>query len=170
MANSTGSITRSVFFDRVLRVSKSRLPSDLSDLHARRFAHLLKIYQDNERVHFEVWVDGARSSIELGLHFEDGPESTASYLSFFDQRIVEIKDQLGPEIELARWTASWGHLYERHEMYPFDLDRAQMIGQRLADVITVLHPQVVEAGVPPEIRRPPTGEPGRRWRRRRGAR
>ena len=73
---------------------------------------LLKVHYGNERIHFEVWADGNRGFLEIGLHFEDGPASTAAYLAFFDARIVEIKHLLGAEVELERWTASWGHLFE----------------------------------------------------------
>ena len=50
--------------------------------------------------------------IEVGLHFEDGPVSTAAYLAYFDAHIVERKHELGPELELERWTPSWGRIYE----------------------------------------------------------
>jgi hypothetical protein len=158
-------LTRTAFFDRVMRVSEPRYLDRVGLLTARRHSQILKLFQENERVHFEVWVDSARSQIELGLHFEDGPDSTAQYLAFFDARIVEIKHELGPQIELGRWTTSWGHLYERHEMAPFSKEKADQVGERLAHLINVLQPCVVEAGIAPEIRDPATkGDFRLRWR------
>ena len=132
--------------------------------------NLLKVYYDNERVHYEVWTNSTAGTIELGLHFEDGPVSTAAYLAFFDARIVELKHELGPEVELERWTASWGHLYELTPLIRLDTDLVEQIVERLASFITVLQPMVGAAAIPPERAAAPNEPrgPWRKWRRRRG--
>ena len=93
------------------------------------------------------------------------PASTAAYLAFFDSRIVEIKHHLGVDVELERWTISWGHLFESIALGPLDRKLAQSVADRLAAYIALLQPLVVEANVPTE-RREESTEPRRRWRQR----
>jgi hypothetical protein len=126
---------------------------------------LLKLDYGNDRIHYEVWTDGARGRVEIGLHFEDGPASTMSYLTFFDQRIVEIKHLLGPQIELERWTTSWGHLFESEQLGRLDPRFAETVARRLAAHIAILQPMVEEAAIPPAQRDVAPGERGP-WRRR----
>ena len=122
------------------------------------------------RSHHEVWCDAERRILGLGLHFEDGPVSTAAYLAHFDRLIVELKHELGPAIELERWTASWGHLYEHWPLGTVTEALAGRVAGRLARLIATLQPLVEEAGVPPE-RSAFTGDvserrgPWRKWKR-----
>jgi hypothetical protein len=126
---------------------------------------LLKLDYGHDRIHYEVWADGLRGRLEIGLHFEDGQASTAAYLTYFDARIVEIKHLLGPQIELERWTASWGHLFESEPLARLDRRFAEIVARRLAAQIAVLQPMVEEAAVPHEV--PDTTSDSRgRWRRR----
>jgi hypothetical protein len=139
--------TRAVFFDDITRYLRVELPPDLRDFQLRQTPFLMKLYYQNERVHFEVWVDSIRQQIEIGLDFEDGPESTAAYLAFFDEHIVEIKEQTGPELELERWTKTWGHFVEVYPIEPLDRERALQIAGRMATFISVLQPLVEEADI-----------------------
>lgn len=162
-------LTRRDFFDDVVETLRRRLPTDLAGFRHRPGPNLVKLFYANERVHFEAWADGARGHLGVGLHFEDGPVSTAAYLAFFDARIVELKHDLGPRLELERWTASWGHLYEVAPLPRLDAAVVERTADRLAALIVALQPLVVAAAVPPE--RPVDGEPRgpwRAWRRGRG--
>jgi len=159
--------TRRDFFQDLVDELRSTLPESLSNFHLRQTANLIKIFYSNERVHFEVWVNGARGTLEVGLHFEDGLESTEAYLSFFDDRIVELKHRLGASVELERWTPSWGHLYEVAPLPRLEPPLVQRTGQRLSVLISVLQPLVEQAGIAPERpghNRQPAGGP---WRGRR---
>jgi hypothetical protein len=158
-------LNRRDFFALVASHVRAKLPSDLADFHHHANIMLLKIDYGVERVHYEVWVDGARQRLEIGLHFEDGPASTAAYLAFFDARIVEIKYHLGVNVELERWTISWGHVFESMALGPLDRKLAQTVADRLAAYIALLQPLVIEANVPSE-RRDEQTEPRRRWRQR----
>lgn len=163
-SRNTASLNRREFFAAVVAEVRSALPAELAGFRHRANPMLLKIDYGNERVHYEVWTDGARGRVEIGLHFEDGPASTLAYLAFFDARIVEIKHALGPEVELERWTASWGHLFESAPLGRLDRGFARSVASRLAAQIATLQPMVVEADVPAEERREsPDG--GGRWRR-----
>jgi len=146
------SLNRNEFFAAIIVHLRRRIPNHLYEFRHRANPMLLKIDYGHERIHFEVWPDAMRRQIEIGLHFEDGPESTAAYLAYFDARIVEIKHQLGPRIELERWTASWGHIFELADLEPLNHDFARAVTDRLIAQMTVLQPMVEEAAVPPEVR------------------
>ena len=156
-------MTRRDFFAAVIEGMRRDLPSELAAFRHRANPMLLKVDYGNERIHYEVMADGERERLEIGLHFEDGPASTAAYLAFFDARIVEIKHLLGPQIELERWTLSWGHLFESVPLAPLDRRFAASVGGCLARQIAVLQPLVVEAAVAPGRHDPSTHRP--RWRR-----
>jgi hypothetical protein len=160
-----GQMPRRDFFAAVVTRLRETLPPDLARFRHRANTMLLKIDFGNERVHYEVWTDSARGRIEIGLHFEDGPASTAAYLAYFDARIVEIKHLLGPQIDLERWTLSWGHLFESAQLPALDRRLAHTVGDRLARQIMVLQPMVTEAAVPAGSHEP-SANLRPRWRKR----
>ena len=164
---ATGGLTRREFFADVVDRLRDHLPAPLAGFRHRSTMNLLKVYYGNERVHYEVWTDGQRDQIEVGLHFEDGPASTAAYLAYFDARIVELKHELGPEVELERWTASWGHLYELTPLTRLDARVVERTARRLATLIATLQPLVEAANVPAERAATPSEPrgPWRKWRR-----
>ena len=139
--------SRKRFFERIVRHNRTALPVEL-----RRFANsgsfnLMKVWYDYQRVHFEVAIDQQINRIEIGLHFEDGPASTIAYLAILDSRILEIKELLGHQAELERWTLSWGRIYELHPLGELTDDVAKVCAGRLAAYISVLQPIVVASGV-----------------------
>src|SRR5262245_53254593 len=105
-------LRRQEFLAGVIDQLRVELPDELAEFHHKSMSNLVKIYYGNERVHYEVWPSSNQFQTEVGLHFEDGPVSTAAYLAYFDQYIVELKHELGATIELERWTTTWRHLYE----------------------------------------------------------
>lgn len=141
---SVNQMSRSTFFDGIVAVLRKELPEPLRGFRTRRFGHLLKVYFDNERIHYEIWVDSRRQQVELGLHLEDGPASTLAYLELLDQRIVEIKHALGPDAELGRWTLSWGHLIETWPLETLTKDLRATISERTLLYITTLQPMLDE--------------------------
>lgn len=164
-ARSVAGLKRREFFAEIVEQLRRTLAPEFATFRDRVNPLMLKVDFGNERVHFEVWPDTIRHHIEIGLHFEDGPASTAAYLSFFDQHIVEIKHLLGPTIELERWTLSWGHLFELQPLRTLDRACARDVAGRLAAQITLLQPMVLDAAVPPEPRDRAAGGSGR-WSRR----
>jgi len=162
------SLNRRDFFAAIVAEVRKDLPAELANFRHRANTMLLKIDYGNERVHYEVWTDGARGRVEIGLHFEDGPASTLAYLAYFDARIVEIKHALGPEIELERWTASWGHLFESAPLVQLDRGFARSVAARLAAQIALLQPMVAEASIP-AAHHDPNPRARARWQRRSGA-
>ena len=170
-ASSTGGFralpTRRDFFAEIVERLRPALPIEWAEFRHKANSFLLKIYFDNERVHYEVWCDGERQNLEIGLHFEDGPLSTAAYLAHFDGLIVELKDLLGAEIELERWTASWGHLYEHWPLTALTDALAARVASRLARLIATLQPLVETASISPERSTLPSEDTARRgqWRK-----
>lgn len=162
-------LKRREFFRLVRDEALSQLPADMREPHTRSTMNLLKVhYQPNYRVHYEVMISAQSELAEVGLHFEDGPESTTRLLEHFDCRILEIKHELGEQAELERWTKSWGHLFEVHELEPLTIGFARQIAERLTRYIQTLEPileDAYEQGLVPREPRPSTG--GRRFRRRR---
>lgn len=156
--------TRGLFFDRVAAKLRSSLPPELKNFTSKPAFNLMKIAFDNDRVHFEVAFDVTRETMEIALHFEDGPVSTAAYLLFFDRRIVELKDLLGPEIDLERWTMSWGRIYEIWPLSSLERDVADRAAARLHEYITVLQPLLYAAKIAPERSSLSEGIKRDRWR------
>ena len=167
---SRGGLTRRDFFDAVVDRLRTDLPAERRDFGHHANPYLLKVDFGNRRVHYEIWCDAERQLLGLGLHFEDGPVSTTAYLAYFDRLIVELKHELGPTIELERWTASWGHIYEHWPLTPLTAPLAERVADRLSRLIATLQPLVEEAGIAPERSALPAeaterSGPWRKWRR-----
>ena len=157
--------TRDAFFARVTKQLKAQMPIELAEFKARPMFNLMKVAYDNDRVHYEVAFDVTRRTLEIALHFEDGPLSTARYLRYFDQRILELKHVLGYEIELERWTLSWGRVYEILPLESLDPPVADRVAARLANYISILQPLVIEAGIEPERSAQPVEHRQGHWKR-----
>lgn len=141
---------RTAFFAQVIERTRRQVPAEFAAFTARPMFNLVKLAFDNDRVHYEVAVDSSRRQLEIALHFEDGPASTLEYLRWFDRQIIELKDLLGPDIELERWTMSWGRIYELWPLESLGQPVADRAAARLGTYIATLQPRVVEAKVRPE--------------------
>ena len=151
---------RREFFAELAESVRRSLPEDCQGLEIRQTMNLLKLhYGANYRVHYEAWINTEKGYLELGLHFEDGPASTERLLRYFDAFILEIKDELGVEAELERWTQSWGHLYELHPLEPLTDAFIERVSARLVRYITILQPILDDAydiGLVPKTPHPST--------------
>ncbi len=166
---AAGGMRRRDFFADIVAHLRLSLSTELQAFEHSLNASLLKVYYGNERVHYEVWANSQTRTIEIGLHCEDGPITTAAYLAHFDTHIVELKHLLGPGVELERWTSSWGHLYELMPLTTLDADLAREAAGRLSAMIDVLQPLVLSAGIEAERSASPLENeargPWRKWRR-----
>src|SRR5687768_16103476 len=138
---------RKAFFAGIVRELNASLPPDYRGFRHRGDFNLMKVWFDHYRVHYEVVIDQQIDKIETGLHFEDGPASTLGFLALLDARILEIKDVLGPEIELERWTQSWGRLYELRALQTLDEPFTKSCGKRLVKLITLVQPMIDSSGI-----------------------
>jgi hypothetical protein len=139
--------TRKDFYTGIARRLMTLLPPELRDFRHRGEFNLMKIWFDHYRIHYEVVLDQQINKIELGLHFEDGPASSLAFMALLDRSILEIKDRLGPGIELERWTQSWVRLYELRPLVAIDDGVCDDCAQRLAAMIAYLQPIIVESGI-----------------------
>ena len=146
-ARARGQLTRRDFFSDLASAARRAAGAhDPREPTARQTMNLLKLhYGANYRVHYEVWICAEKGHVELGLHFEDGPVSTERLLRHFDAYILEIKDELGAQAELERWTQSWGHLFELCPLEPLTPAFVARLAERLARYIQVLQPLLDEA-------------------------
>jgi len=129
---------------QVALVEKTRqqLPRALKKFEPRSFFAIVKIFYRNPRIHYEVWVRGKDRLIEVGLHLEADKQTNNALLAYFDARTIEIHAELGPRIEIERWTNSWSRV---HQVVPYkSLDAAlvEVIAKKLARMIVVLQPMV----------------------------
>jgi hypothetical protein len=141
---------RNGFFQRIINGARKNLPDELARFHAKPGFDLLKLWYDNERIHYEAAIDLHREHIEIALHFEDGPISTAIYLRAFDAEILAIKHELGHTVDLERWTQSWGRIYELTPLTTLDAKTGEWAAQRMVAFITELQPIVDRTYAAPE--------------------
>jgi hypothetical protein len=144
-STSTVSITRREFFAAVRDRLQVRLPGEFQNVRFQASHRQMKLYYSYYKLHYEIWTNGRDQHIEIGLHFEEGPESTEALIRFFDQHILEIKHDLGPQIELERWTNSWGRIFQLLPYQPLTETLAVDVGDRLRDMIVILQPLLDEA-------------------------
>ncbi len=139
------SLTRRDFFHDVAEAVRPMLPESLKGYQSFTTRDLLKLSYGHARIHYEVWANARDRHIEIGLHFEDGPESTERLLRYFDSHILEIKHELGEGFDLERWTNSWGHLFQHLPYQPLTDSLANQISATLARMIIVLQPLLSDA-------------------------
>ena len=122
-----------------------RLAKRYREHHWRVRFSLLQVYFDTPAVHYEVWVQRKTGRIEIGLHFEGGPEENYRWAAALAPRALEIQSELGPAIELEEWTRSWTRLHETRTLDGrLTEELATEVGERLAQFIEVLEPILEE--------------------------
>jgi hypothetical protein len=135
------------FLTLVYDALASALPPQYADHTWRIRWSLLQLYYARAAVHYEVWVQTKHRRIEIGLHFEGEREESYGWAQALAPRAMEIQAQLGPEVELEEWTASWTRLHETRSFQgALNEHLAQDVGKRLAQFITVLEPIMAEEG------------------------
>ncbi len=131
---------------QVSLVNKTRkqLSRSLRDPTARSFFSLVQLYYADRKLHYEVWVRGPERLVEVGLHFEADKETNEQLLAYFDSRGIEIHAELGPRIEIERWTNSWCRVHEVVPYQSLDEELVDLLAEKLARMITVLEPMLKE--------------------------
>ena len=62
------------FLDGVVAHTRAALPPERAAVQVQRQAHLVKLWYQEPRLHYEIWPVGGRGLIEAGLHFEAAAE------------------------------------------------------------------------------------------------
>ncbi|HRA46848.1 MAG TPA: hypothetical protein PK819_02130 [Thermomicrobiales bacterium] len=141
-------VERRKFFAGIASACRASLGPDLATFHNSGTFNLMKLWYGEQRIHYEVVLDQNINCIEIGLHFEDGPASTIAYLNLLDHHILELKETLGHQTELERWTLSWGRIYELHPLEPLTPAVTAQCAKRLTLYISTLQPLIATANIP----------------------
>jgi len=157
--------------EETLAALPERLRNECS--HRVRFVWF-QVHFHSPKVHYEVCLTRKTERIEIGLHFEGPHDFSYRWAEQIAPYMTEIQAQLGPQVELEEWTASWARLHQTVPYDPLTPALAGEVASRLAQTIAVCQPIIEREreNVPVELEReePKVRRPGRFERRRRGAR
>lgn len=118
----------------------ARLPAEMRDFQARTFYATLQLHFGNPRAHYEVWLVRKTGRIEVGLHFEGEREDNERLAAFLAERVHQIREQAGPEVELEQWTASWTRLHATLPLGPLTASLCDEVAAQLGDLIAATRP------------------------------
>jgi hypothetical protein len=124
----------------------NRLPEPLHGIKVHQpYRWLIQFHYGEPRLHFEVSSAKHRRGWELGFHCEATDNRLNRFLlDGFRRHLFEIKDVLGDSIEAEMWDKGWTKIYEVYPEGSFTAAYQAEIGQRLAQIITCLHPIYVD--------------------------
>ena len=140
-------LSRNKFLQTLPDTVLPQLPDPLrSSIQVRQpWRWLIQFHFGEPRLHFEVSKAAKRDGWELGFHCEASDKQLNRFLlDGFRRNLFEIKDTLGESIEAEMWDRGWTKIYEVVEERPLTTTYQLEIGQRLAEIITCIHPIFVE--------------------------
>jgi hypothetical protein len=120
--------------------TRKQLPRSLKKFEARSFFSIVKISYRDPKLHYEVWVRGQERLIEIGLHLEADKTTNDALLAYFNSHALEIHAELGPHIEIEKWTNSWSRVHELVPYQSLDIQLVDKLAKKLARMIAVLQP------------------------------
>jgi len=132
------------FLRHVVEATRQRLPPEWQAFQHRLRFTLAQLYYADPRIHFEVWVQGKNSRVEVGLHLEADKATNDRLLSHLASRFIEIQAELGPQMELEQWTRTWGRVHQTVPYTRLDEELVQAVADRLAPMILLLAPMLEE--------------------------
>lgn len=119
------------------------LPGGPQLRRGRLWSSGVQLYDDNPRFHYEVARVPVRlgDRLELGLHFESrNATDNRRLLDGFTERMIEIKAELGEDVEAEPWDRGWTKVYETLPLETYSPAYLQVVARRLARMVAVLHP------------------------------
>lgn len=122
------------------------LPEPLRGIKVHQpYRWLTQFHFGETRLHYELSRVARRDAWEIGFHFESSDTQLNRFLLLgFRRHLFEIKDTLGESFEAEMWDKGWTKIYEVVPLEAFTQAHQTQIGQRLAEVITCLHPIFVD--------------------------
>lgn len=130
------------FLRAVIQESRKLLPPQLQNFDGRSRFTLIQIYFNKRSIHYEVWIRGGVKLIEIGLHCESDSETNSRLLQFFRTRELEIRGELGTQVECERWTKSWTRVHQVIQYRSLDDALVSRVARELANMISVLQPML----------------------------
>ncbi len=119
----------------------AQLPAQISVRSHQPFRWIVQFYDQDRQIHYEVQRIPKRHQFELGLHFESRNKAlNAHLLQGFSRRAFEIHDQLGASIAVEPWDRGWAKVYDLISAEPLTEAFQARVVDRLAEMITCLHP------------------------------
>ena len=156
------------FLHAVRERAAMQLPPSLRDWRARVMYATLQTHYGNPCVHYEVWLVRKTGRIEVGLHFEDEREVNRRWAAYLATYADQLREALGPDVELEDWTASWTRLHQTLPLGPLDDVLCDDVAARLAAIVAATQPLLGPQGA--NQPRPRSYHGARRdWLRRRPA-
>ncbi|MDX1415013.1 MAG: hypothetical protein R3293_12530 [Candidatus Promineifilaceae bacterium] len=139
-------ISSSKFLQTLPEVVIAALPANLQNIQVRQpFRWLVQFHYGEPRLHYEVARSQRRNGWELGFHCESRDKRLNRFLlDGFRRNLFEIKDTIGDKIEAEMWDRGWTKIYEVYPDESLTMDYQRRVGQRLAEIISCLHPFYVE--------------------------
>ena len=140
-------LTRNMFLQTLPNAVITQLPAPLqTSIQVRQpWRWLVQFHFGEPRLHYEVSKAARRNGWELGFHCEAGDKQLNRFLlDGFRRHLFEIKDTLGETIEAEMWDRGWTKIYEVVPERPLSTPYQIELGQRLADIITCIHPIFIE--------------------------
>lgn len=140
------SLSRNKFLGDLPLVVVAALPPWLQGIKSRQpWGWLVQFHYGEPRLHYEVSKALRVGGWELGFHCEAKDKHlNRVLLNGFRRHLFEIKDVLGGSIEAEMWDRGWTKIYEVMPEAELTTEYQAKLGQRLAEIITCLHPIYVE--------------------------
>jgi hypothetical protein len=130
------------FMRALPNATRPKLPRKLQGFKTNVRSWLVQFYYTQPLLHYEVVTLGERRGVlEIGLHFESRHhDENARLLDGFLQHLIEIKAQLGDQVEAEMWDKGWTKVYETIPLETMTDDYLNRVAERLAKMIVVLQP------------------------------
>ncbi len=121
---------------------RPKLPKKLQSFKVNLRSWLVQFHYGQPLVHYEVVTLGERRGVlEIGLHFESrNADENTRLLDGFMQHLIEIKAELGDQVEAEMWDKGWTKVYETIPLETMNAAYLDLVADRLAQMIVVLQP------------------------------
>lgn len=118
------------------------LPQELWAFETMQSGRLLKVYYGDPAFHFEVWFHESKGLVEVAYHGEGPAAANRLLLERLGTRLIDIKEALGPTVELEPWVRSWVRLCRMLPSGRADQRFLETLVGALAQMIVVVQPLV----------------------------
>ena len=136
-----GELSKAEFLRGVLDGVRARLGGELQTLRARQQWSLIKFFDDEPSIHFELWLHTDRATAELGLHFETrNAEHNQHLLEYVADDLPFLKEVIGQGLEAEPWDKGWTRLYISHRLDRLDRVEQDRLAAAFAMFIETLEP------------------------------
>ena len=133
------------FLEAVANGTRQALPDTYQNFKSRQRGSMVQIWYGRPQIHYEVWVQGGRNRLEVGLHFEASKPVNDRLIRYLAQRFIGVQASIGPNLELEQWTHNWGRVHQFVAYDKLDEELTHTVATELAQMITTLEPLYVPA-------------------------